>query len=105
MENVHTTPFPSWAPLAFSLFANQHGEQWIAALIDGTLVVAGGDMDWEELRATPEELLAGTTPLSFKRTIFNREEYLWLGAVFCRARERLLMEQTAAKVAQARITK
>lgn len=82
----------------FSVFQNEHGEQWVAAWRGDELVIAGGDMDWKEVVVTDESLKSHPTgwklhrdssgstgqhvvPPGIARVVFTPEEFLWVLSV------------------------
>lgn len=42
----------------FSYYENEHGEQWVAKLQSGILLISGLDIDWEVLQFTVDQVVA-----------------------------------------------
>jgi hypothetical protein len=47
---------PEWAKNGTWVHINEHGEQWVAKIVEDKLMITGSDIGWKEIRLSAEQL-------------------------------------------------
>lgn len=90
---LNGTP-PKWVENTQWYYENIYKEQWIAAISENELIIAGSDIDWSEIKLTPEQVEEAYNTLIGKKQLtkeYNKNplsewimdagERLWVASV------------------------